>query len=86
MIRAFASGTGGIGLDPGPRDTKNVKMVPKNTLVAWRSSFIFSKHWHLFYQKNNFRDGNTIIEVVVGDGQFSSIKDSISIYGHWFYH
>ena len=23
MIRAFASGTGGIGLDPGPRDTKN---------------------------------------------------------------
>ena len=25
MVRAFASGTGGIGLDPGPRDTKNVK-------------------------------------------------------------
>ena len=25
MIRAFASGTGGIGLDPGPPDTKNVK-------------------------------------------------------------
>ena len=40
MIRAFASGTGGIGLDPGPRDTKNVKNGTKNTLLAWRSSFL----------------------------------------------
>ena len=40
MIRAFASGTGGIGLDPGPHDTKNVKNGTKNTLLAWRSSFI----------------------------------------------
>ena len=40
MIRAFASGTGGIGLDPGSRDTENVKNGTKNTLLAWRSSFI----------------------------------------------
>ena len=34
MIRAFASGTGGIGLDPGPRDTKNVKNGTKKYLAS----------------------------------------------------
>ena len=74
MIRALASCTGGIGLDPGPRDTKNVKNGTKNTLLAWRSSFIKQALASLLpKQKDNFSDGNTIIEVVVGDGQFSSI-------------
>ena len=65
---------------------KTLKMVPKNTLLAWRSSFIKQALASLLPKKDNFRDGSTIIEVVVGDGQFSSIKDSISIYGPWFYH
>ena len=34
MIRAFASGTGGIGLDPGPRDTKNVKNGTQKYLAS----------------------------------------------------
>ena len=36
MIRTFASGTGGIGLDPGPRDTKkkNVKNGTKKYLAS----------------------------------------------------
>ena len=34
MIRAFASGKGGIGLDPGPRDTKNVKNGTKKYLAS----------------------------------------------------
>ena len=69
MIRAFASDTGGIGLDPGSRDTENVKNGTKNTLLAWRSSFIKQA----LSQKDNFSDGDTIIEVVVGDVQCSSI-------------
>ena len=34
MIKAFASGKGGIGLDPGPRDTKNVKNGTKKYLAS----------------------------------------------------
>ena len=34
MIRAFASGTGGIGLDPRPRATKNVKNGTKKYLAS----------------------------------------------------
>ena len=35
MIRAFASGMGGMGLDPGPRDAKNVKNGTKKYLASF---------------------------------------------------
>ena len=34
MVRASASEAGGRGFDPGPRQTKDVKMVPVATLLC----------------------------------------------------
>ena len=78
MIRAFASGTGVIGLDPGTRDTKNVKNGTKKYLASLSLMILKASTGISSPQKkkkkNNFSDGNTIIEVVVGYGQFSSIN------------
>ena len=68
MIRAFASGTGVIGLDPGTRDTKNVKNGTKKYLASLSLMILKASAGISSPKKNNFSDGNTIIEVVVGYG------------------
>ena len=84
MIRAFASGTGGIGLDPGPRDTKNVKngtqkYLASLALIIHKASTGISSPKKITSVISSMRNSLkvitsvTIIEVVVGDGQFSSV-------------